>query len=177
MKREDFLHGIGSWDDHRLLLWEALELTKESKLPVSEFGAGDGSTPYLRKYCEDNNREFFSYESNKEWAEKCGSIFVEDWNASELYKNYSVVLIDHAPGEHRHEAIAILKDKVDIIVIHDTEAAATGYMYVKIWGLFNSRVNCIQKNGKPGAEASAVSNKINLSGLEGISFGDFKIIL
>lgn len=175
MKREDFLHGIGSWDDHRLLLWEALELTKESKLPVAEFGAGDGSTPYLRKYCEDNNREFFSYENNKEWAEKCGSVFIKDWEDPQVYKNYSVLLVDCAPGEIRHELIAIFKDRCEIIVIHDTEIEASGYMLYKIWPLFSSRVDCINPMGK-GAEASAVSNKIDLTSWVGISHKNFKII-
>jgi hypothetical protein len=176
MTRNEFLAELGSWSDHRVLLWESLEKTKDSKLPVAEFGAGDGSTPYLRQYCLDNNREFFSYENHKEWSEKCGSIFIENWNTADIYKEYSVCLIDESPGEHRHEAIAILKDKSEIIVVHDSEKAATGYMLEKIFPLFKSRVNCINVNGE-GAEASALSNHYDLSGWEGITFGEFKIIL
>lgn len=179
MTREKFLEGVGSWDNHRVLLWEALELTENTltedrDYPVAEFGAGQGSTPFLRQYCLENNRKFVSYENNVEWAEKCGSIIIDDWNMADIYKPYSVCLIDHSPGEHRHEAIAILKDLADIIVIHDSEAEATGYMLDKIWPLFKYRVNCKNINGK-GAEASAVSNKIDLSRLAGITFGDFKI--
>lgn len=161
MTKEDFLKDVGSWSNHRHLLWDALEATSRSMFPVAEFGAGEGSTPYLRQYCQEKGREFFSYESNEEWAEKCGSAFIEDWNKADIWRYYSVVLIDHAPGEHRHEAIAILKDMAGIIVIHDTEPAATGYMLDKIWGLFKYRVD-FQSDG---AWASAVSNSIDLTNL------------
>lgn len=161
MTKEKFLDNMGTWDNHRALLWQALELTKDSKLPVIEYGAGDGSTPYLRQYCLDANREFISYESNKEWAEKCGSVFIEDWMTADIYKDYSVVLVDCAPGEVRHEIMAVLKDKAEIIVVHDSEDAATGYMMYKVWPLFVYRKN-YNKNGG-GAESSMVSNKINVN--------------
>ena len=162
MNKEEFLKDIGAWDNHRVLLWMALERTKDSHLPVCEFGAGDGSTPYLRKYCSENNREFISLESVAQWAEKCESLHIPNWVTADVYKNYSVCLIDHSPGEHRHEALAILKDKVDILVVHDSEAAATGYMLDKIWYLFKYRVNCRSIIGE-GAEASALSNTIDIT--------------
>ncbi len=161
MQKNSFLEDVSPWSNHRVLMWEALELTKESSKPVVEFGAGDGSTKFLRQYCLSNNREFFSYESNAEWAEKCGSIHVDNWNKDSIYFPMSVVLIDHAPGEHRHEAIAILKDLADIIVVHDSEPAATGYMLDKIWHLFNFRYDLQSE----GAWATMLSNKIDISTL------------
>lgn len=159
MTKEEFLKDVAPWCNHRYFLWEALQATEGSDLPVAEFGSGDGSTPFLRKYCEDAGRVFISYDGNQEWADKCGSIFIPDWRPADIYKPYSVVLIDHAPGEHRHEAIAILKDLADVIVIHDTEIGAGGYMYDKIWHLFKYRVDHLPE----GAGASAVSNSLDVS--------------
>lgn len=171
MTQEDFIKDVGSWDNHRVLLWLALELTKGSPLPVVEYGAGHGSTPFLRQYCEDAGRTFISYESNAEWAEKCGSIYIPDWLTADVYKDCSVALVDSAPGEIRHEIIAILKDKVDVLTVHDSEPAATGYMLDKIWILYSYRVNLKSE----GAWASAVSNKIDLTQFDGTLIGKFKI--
>lgn len=162
MLKEEFLKDIGSWNNHLVLLWDALQLTADSQLPVVEFGAGTGSTPYLRQYCADNNRPFLSYENNKEWADKCGSTFIESWQTADIYKEYSVVLIDHAPGEHRHEAVAILKDLARIIVIHDSEINGGGnYMYSKIYPLFKYRKDFNVTEG--GAGATMLSNYIDFN--------------
>lgn len=137
-------------------------MTVGSPYPVAEFGSGLGSTSYLRDYCIYNNRLFYSYDSDWDWAQKMGSRHIDDWRAAEdIYKRYSVVLIDHAPGEHRHEAIAILKDLADIIVVHDTEKGAGGYMFDKIWPLFIYRYDLAGE----GAGATALSNKIDLSAM------------
>jgi len=47
MTKEDFLIDVQTWNDHLPLLWLALEATKDSELPVIEFGSGMGSTPYI----------------------------------------------------------------------------------------------------------------------------------
>jgi hypothetical protein len=159
MTKEEFLIDVQTWNDHLPLLWLALEQTKDSKLPVIEYGSGGGSTPYLRKYCLDNNREFISYDYNKEWAEKTGSTYVENWEQEIIYRECSVVLIDESPGEHRHESVLIMKDRADILVLHDVEEA--GYMYDKCWEFFKYRVNC--HKGQGGAEAAALSNKIDIT--------------
>ena len=173
MQQSEFLKSCSHWNDHLPLLWLALEETKDSKLPICEFGAGDGSTPYLRQYCLDNNREFVSYDFNKEWAEKTGSIHIPDWDVADIYKEYSVVLVDESPGEHRHETLSILKDKALILVVHDSETPATGYMLNKIWYLFKYRVNLNKDMG--GAEASAVSNHIDVAKWDGQELAGFKI--
>jgi hypothetical protein len=175
MTREQFLENVGSWDDHRILLWEALEITKESKLPVIEYGAGNGSTPYLRQYCLDNGRTFISYENNEEWAKECGSTFIISWDNPDLYQLSSVSLVDCAPGEVRHEIMLILKDRSDIVVVHDSEAAATGYMLEKVWPFYQRRVNVINVDGA-GAEATAVSNKYELHSFVGKTWNNFKVV-
>lgn len=171
MTRSEFIDAFSGWDNHRGLLWLALEETKDSKYPVIEMGAGIGSTAYLRQYCIDNNREFFSYDNNREWADNMGSNLITNWGTADIYKRCSVLLVDHSPGEHRHEAIAIMKDKADIIVIHDTEPEATGYFLDKIWRLFSYRINF--KVGNVGA--SAVSNSIDLRKFVGEQIGNYTV--
>jgi hypothetical protein len=173
MNKEEFIADYSSWDDHRPLLWLALEETRYSQFPVIELGAGGGSTPYLRQYCSDNSRQFISYDYNREWADSMGSNLITNWSTADIYKRCSVLLVDHSPGEHRHEAIAIMKDLADIIVIHDTESDAVGYMYDKIWRLFRYRINFMV--GTVGA--SAVSNSIDLSKFVGEQFGNHKVTL
>lgn len=162
MTKENFLSDVGSWNNHLVLLWEALELTSSSPYGVAEFGAGTGSTPYLREYCKDANRTFVSYENNKEWADKCGSTFIDSFITANIYTQYSVVLIDFAPGEQRHEAVAILKDLAQIIVIHDSEEGGSGnYMYSKIYPLFKYRKDYNVTEG--GAGATMLSNYVDFT--------------
>lgn len=164
-----FLEGIDNWSNHRILLLLALNLTGGD---VYELGAGDGSTPYLRKYCEATGRRFRSFESHEVWALKCGSEFVKNWDDDMLYWPCSVAFVDHAPGEHRHIAVKRLAEFADIIVIHDSEEAATGYMLSKIWHLFKYRLNYNRLGG--GAGATAVSNKIDLNRFRGLKLGQFQ---
>lgn len=158
MIKADFLEGVEEWNNHKYLLWQALELTSNSKLPVAEFGAGDGSTKSLRSYCNINNRQFISYESDAEWAKKCDSILINNWDTADIYIDYSVVLLDHANGE-RSEAAAILKDKAEIIILHDSEQYGNGnYHYKNCWWLFKYKLHL--ETGKTGA--TMLSNKINI---------------
>jgi len=146
-----FLKDVSNWCNHRPLLFAALEMTSG---PVIEFGSGDGSTKYLSAYCREYVRYFSTYDGNKEWADKTGSTYVEDWNDPVLYEPCSIAFIDHAPGEHRHIAIARFSQLADIVVIHDSEPAATGYMLDRIWHHFKARIDW-ESNG---AWASMVSN-------------------
>lgn len=173
MDKKSFLNEpILESENHRPLLWLALVLTEYSKSTVAEFGAGTGSTPYIRKYCQDNDRGFIAFDSNKEWAEKWGAELVDNWNKDELYTDYSVVLIDQAPGEYRHQSMIKLKDKAAIIVVHDAEPEMNdSYLLESIWGLFKYRV--FTKKDK--IWAAAVSNHIDLNKHEGEMIGSYKI--
>jgi hypothetical protein len=73
-----------------------------------------------------------------------------------------VVLIDHAPGERRWIDVQKYAYSAKIIVIHDSEPAATGYMMDKIWGMFKYR----KDYESPGAWATMVSNHIDVSKFE-----------
>lgn len=170
--RFGFLKGVsGNWNNHLPLLLVGLQLTTGD---VYEFGAGEGSTPYLRGYCRANNRHFQSWENNKEWADKCCSVYVKDWNNDGLFWSAGLVFIDHAPGEQRIITIAELakRNETQIIVIHDTEEIGAGdYKFDTIWHLFKYRLNYNKTGG--GAGATAVSNTIDLNRFRGLSLGPY----
>lgn len=148
-----FLKNVKNWDNHRPLLWWSLEQTKDSTNAVLEMGCGEGSTPYLINYCNKNKRKLISYDFDKEWANKYNAIYVTDWDSINHNEHYSVILIDHSPGERRHIDIIKLADKCDYMIIHDSEPQATGYMLDKVWHLFPYRKNLITQ----GAWATIVS--------------------
>ena len=130
-----FLENVQNWDNHRPLLWWALKETKGQTEPVLEMGCGEGSTPYLKQYLKTDKRKLISYDYSLEWASKYDAIHVTDWDAIE-HENYSVILIDHSPGERRYLDVIKLANKCDYMIIHDSEPAATGYMLDKVWHLF-----------------------------------------
>ena len=159
MTKDQFLEGVNNNDlNHRILLWEALQLTTGK---VVEFGSGHGSTPYLRKYCSDVARTFESYDHNKEWSEATGATLIPnaDWDNINL-TDVGVLFIDHAPGERRKEDIVKYKDLSKILVIHDTEPPADhGYQTRQHYPGFKYWVE-VRTNG---AWATMVSNHVDLT--------------
>lgn len=149
-----FLENVQNWDNHRPLLWWALKETKGQTEPVLEMGCGEGSTPYLKQYLKTDKRKLISYDYSKEWADKYNANHVTDWDAIE-HENYSVILIDHSPGERRYLDIIKLANKCDYMIIHDSEPEAYGYMLDKVWHLFPYRRNLKTE----GAWATIVSTK------------------
>ncbi len=166
------IDGVSNWNNHLILLYVALEMTAhdEDNLPVMELGCGDGSSRQLKSFCQLNDRPFLSYDSNKEWADKYGSAHIQDWQTSSVYDgNFSVCLIDEAPGENRYLSMQKLADKSKIIVIHDSESAATGYMLDKVWHLFKYRLNY----NSEGACAAMVSNTIDVTKFDNCKLFEF----
>lgn len=164
MTQKQFLEGVNNNDlNHRILLWEAMQLTTGK---VVEFGSGHGSTPYLRKFCEESGREFESYDHNKEWAEATGATLVPFGNWDKVNVEADVLFIDHAPGEDRKHQIVKYKDTAKILVIHDTEPPADhGYQTRQHYPGFKYWVE-IRTNG---AWATMVSNHIDLSSCVGVT--------
>lgn len=159
-------------NDHRPLLWLALELTGASEFPVGEFGSGMDSTNYLRHYCQKRERVFYSYDNHKEWGERWGSEYVTDWLNPDLYKRSSVVLVDQGPAEDRHQSIFMLKELADIIIVHDVEPwNAVSYQLYKIWNLFKYRVFLKGEN----IWTAALSNKFDLTKYNNHLVGQFKL--
>lgn len=165
MKQEVFLKNLqaDNNDNHRVLLWKALEATKGD---VVEFGAGWGSTEHLRAYCKHYERDFTSFDNGLEWAKLHNSTYVPNNNWDSVHAWGSVILLDHAPGERRGDDMARLKDKFEIIVVHDSEPVGAGnYGYEKHWHLFKYRADVRTE----GAWATAVSNTIDVTKWDGFT--------
>lgn len=166
MTREHFLKGVENWNNHLYCLWPALGATSGN---VVEFGCGHGSTAQLHEYCADKKRNLKSYDFNQEWIDKFKHFETDshkfehapNWDLVNL-KDVDVLLIDHSPGERRWEDIKKYANIAKIIVIHDSEPAATGYMLDKIWGLFKYR----NDHKTIGAWATVASNFIDVSKFE-----------
>lgn len=160
MEKQQFIRFTDNWGSHQPLLWHALETAKHLGLPVLELGCGDNSTPMLKQYCKDNKLKLFSYDSKKEWADKYGSIYVEDWDKKSFWSmDFGVALVDHAPGEHRKVALSRLHH-VRIVVAHDTEPSADhGYKMRDELKKYKHMVDY----KTDGAWASAVSNFFDVS--------------
>jgi hypothetical protein len=173
MNIEEFLFAENG-NNHRPLMWLALELTKGSKLPVGEFGSGHGSTTWLRHYCKDDGREFYSYDNNPEWGDQFGSQYTSNWDDPRLYRDSSVVLIDQGPADARKDSIRFLVNKADIIVVHDAEEEPNNnYHLHEIWHLFKYRVRL----KGPKIWTAALSKKIDLTKYANTFVGEFKIEL
>jgi hypothetical protein len=169
-----FLKSVtGNWNNHLPLLLLSLALTDDGA--VLEMGSGEGSTPLLRKDCEVTNRIFQSYDNNREWCIRTGADYVYDWDKvvdNMATKHYSLIFIDHAPGERRHLDAIALANAADILVLHDTEEAGAGnYMWEKAWPHFKYRLNYNKTGG--GAGATAVSNPIDLNRFRGLNLGPY----
>jgi SAM-dependent methyltransferase len=165
MTQQEFLDNPNNDTHFRILLWLALNKTTGN---VLELGCGYGSTPYLQRYCKENDRYLLSCDSKQEWAEKFrGAVYYQSWDTFDWSRRWDVVLVDHAPGEHRQIAIQLLKPVSKILVIHDTEPAADhGYQMRQHFSKFRY---CVEIK-TDGAWTTMLSDTINLSEFEGLSF-------
>lgn len=146
------------YSSHRPLLLVGLQYTFGT---VIEFGCGEGSTELLREYCNEKNRLFYSYENNKEYADKFGVNYIEDWNQLEIIQPIGLLFIDHAPGDQRKIDIERHANKADVIIVHDTEESSdSGYQMSLILSTFVYRIDY---KPKTFAHTTAVSNIIDVS--------------
>lgn len=170
MRKLDFLKNIDNMSNHRILLWEALQLCKNKV--VIEFGSGHGSTPFLKEYCAKNKFEFTSFDSNAEWANATGSIFINNWDDVEIF-SAGVIFLDHAPGERRKVDLLKYKDIAEIIVIHDTEPTGAGdYRVRELFDQFKYKVDLPSE----GAWATMLSNSIDVTASLGAEYKNYKVI-
>lgn len=171
MERSEFIGPPDDeWGSHRAMLWLALEATKHLKLPVLELGAGFGSTPFLKKYCESAGLILMSYDYSEEWTKKLNAeglnvTHVTNWDFQVPWrKKFSVALVDESPGDHRRKSIEMLAlSGAEIIVVHDSEVQgwnASDYQVRPIFALFKYSVDLKQE--KPLPWTTALSNTINI---------------
>jgi hypothetical protein len=169
MTKEAFIKGVANWDNHRRLLYPALQATTGE---VVEMGCGDGSTAFLREYCRDAGRMLYSYENNYDWWRRMSDynspehkvIHVTDWDVVALnHVHPSVVLLDHAPGERRKFDVEKFANKASVLVLHDSEPAADhGYQMRQHIKLFKYWIDLKTE----GAWASAASNFVDVTQFE-----------
>ena len=170
---KEFVKEITSWNNHRPLLFLALEETEKGN--VIEMGCGDGSTQVLHDYCKAAKRKLISMDSNKEYIDKYEELknakhkflLVENWEEAvdENIKGATVVLIDHAPGEDRGFRLKQLEGFKGIVVCHDSEPSPCGGNYG--WDFTKWKhvvhVKSPMNGDTNGTWATAVSNSHNIS--------------
>lgn len=169
MTRDQFLKGVDNFDNHRNLLWPALEATSDTQGLVMELGMGHGSTPFLAEYCDATGRELISFESSEEWLHKFKSsgkyshsmFLVKDWDiVFDNWSNPDVLLLDQAPGERRMIDLQRFAKSAKIVVLHDSEPAADhGYKCRQYFGLYQYVIDF----ESPGAWATALSNFVDVT--------------
>ncbi len=125
---------------HIPILLKAMQITHG---PVLEMGCGLGSTPLLFWLCQDQDREFISYENDEEWIKKIGYpvTFVDNWDKADIEKkHWSLAFLDHRPGDRRYVDALRIKDKTDLLVLHDSEPDLDKfYLYRRIYPYFKYR--------------------------------------
>lgn len=126
--------------------------------PILEMGAGDYSTPLLHAVCAKDKRYLLSTDTDKRWLShfadletdwhelKHVKVYEDDWSRNpqpQLWdaiggdKHWSIVFIDHRPGERRAFDIGRLRLNTDIFIVHDTEHS--GYHYEPLLSSFKYR--------------------------------------
>lgn len=147
--------------------------------PVFEMGCGDYSTPMLHAICTAQHRQLLSTDTSKEWLKYFTDmeneyhkfiyvpVYDDDWLLNPKpekwdeigNQSWSVVFIDHRPGERRKVDIERFKNTAQIIVVHDTETM--GYGYEPILKSFKYRYDYKRYN----IYTTLVSNFIDVSKL------------
>ena len=137
-----------------LLLTAAMHTTG----PILEMGVGDLSTPLLHAICSKDKRYLVSADTSRKklhyFNDLCTKrhifqyipVYEDDWSANpkpeqwdaiDANIRWSVVLINHRPGDRRVADIQRLRNNTDIFVIHDTQES--GYNYKTIIDSFKYR--------------------------------------
>lgn len=166
---DDFLPD-SDWNSHRPLLWLALQHLNGL---VVELGCGDGSTPlFCKEYCL-SGRPFYSFETNKEWADKFKGItqLVDSYFDQPSLPPIDILFIDSAPGEERARLIEEYRYKAKVIIVHDTEPGAEYVYHMKeVLSKFRYRRDL---QGKP--QTTAVSDTYDFAEWQGLLNGEYLI--
>lgn len=169
MTPEDFTAGIENWCSHLRFLWMALNATTG---PIMELGMGDGSTPRLSRFSAATGRKVFSFDNNREWTNRFrGSASdlhiitdIADYSSAPIEdRSWSVVLVDHAPGERRWIELDRLSKNpnVDYVVVHDAEPQSVGYGLSASWPNWKS----VRLDRRFSAWTAIASNKHDVNAL------------
>jgi hypothetical protein len=130
--------GLGS---HKLALLAASILTAQHDKPVMEMGCGYYSTILLHRIIVNEQKRFLlSTDTDREWLLKFETNMssslhqfrhinqTSEWDNVGLDRpRWSIVFIDHKPGERRVIDIIRLANVSDIVIVHDTETSSYNY--------------------------------------------------
>lgn len=150
--------GVDDFSSHRELLYLALKNTTGT---VCELGCGDGSTHLLYDYCMRHHRKFWSFDTNKEWAERFWYVtnYVQDY-LKDVNVMCEVLFVDCAPALLRKELIERYANEAKVIIVHDSEKSSSFcYDLEPILSTFKYRVN-YEPAGMP--HTTLVSNTVNV---------------
>lgn len=163
MELNELHFDIKRFKDYSTFMPLLLRILNATDGPVLELGGGFFSTPFLHWVCKEQDRKLVTYETNEAYFELCRKYRskehsirkVDDWDNLKVKGNWSVALIDHDGFRDGKRASSAwyLQDKVDFIVLHDTERPEV-YKYDEIFPKFKYRYT--YKNCRPWS--TVVSN-------------------
>lgn len=124
-------HAAG-WGAHIPMLSSVIATARPG--PVLEIGVGRCSSPMLVEMCRAMGRRLVGVDSERDWLEEVAGVLdypnlvhMRDWSklskwAKDIEPEWSVIFIDHGPGEAR---LPVLRDvhenlEAEFIVCHDT---------------------------------------------------------
>ena len=141
IKRYTSLPLSSGYGSHKLVLLAASILTADDTKPVMEMGCGYHSTVLFHQIVVNEQKRFLlSTDTDRAWLSKFEANMssplhqfrhvaqTSEWdNIGVDRPRWSIVFIDHKPGERRVVDIIRLASVTDIMIVHDTETA--GYHY------------------------------------------------
>ena len=130
--------GYGS---HKLALLAASILTSQTGGPSMEMGCGYHSTLLLHQILvNEQKRYLLSTDTDQEWLQRFENNMTSnlhefrhikqtsDWDEiGNDRSRWSIIFVDHKPGERRVVDIIRLENVTDLMIIHDTETASYNY--------------------------------------------------
>ena len=114
--------------------------------PVLELGAGEFSTAMLHAMCAATNRRLVTIDHDPNWVARFAAYRSENHRVETMSwddipdERWAVVFIDHAPAERRRIDIEKLRDRCELMVVHDTEDHRYGYTE-ELFAAFAHRVD------------------------------------
>lgn len=118
---------------HRPFLQNELNnLNKDKKCLILELGVGYGSSPLFYQHCLNNPNHFvLGFETDQSWFLQIKQQYqlpnykfeyILEWNNLDsvfIEEKYDLVFVDQSPWEARINSIDNLKNKSNLIILHD----------------------------------------------------------
>ncbi len=119
------------WGSHIPLLASVVATARPG--PVLEIGVGRSSSPLLVEMCRATGRGLVGLDSEQAWLDEIADIgypklvHMPDWSklpdwldATQWSHTWSVIFVDHGPGDARLPVLKMLRGLAEFIVCHDT---------------------------------------------------------